>query len=358
MQIAFQVLIAIGLQRTKPSPTQPTTLSSPPSLSVIIAAHNEAENLQRNLDSVLNQDYPDFEVVVVDHGSTDHTAEVLEAFQKTHQNLRVCPVVRSAQTIGKKEAIAAGIQHAQNEHLVFTDADCQPADSLWLQRFAMAFESGADFALGTGLFRGNRSLLHRTYRLDAARIAMFYLAANALGSPYMAVARSMAYRKSLFDKAGGFKSHSHIPSGDDDLFLQSVADHARVVNVPDAMTWSSAPDSWSAWQQQKLRHTQTGAHYPRRWVVLLGLYDLSAIVMWLGLATLIHFRESGFMLFFLLLLLRVVLIAGNLWRVDRLTGAGQELWQLFFGEIILSFWNPLLSIASQMTGRTEWRSRT
>ena len=80
-------------------------------LSVIIAAKNESQNLKNNLPYVLNQNYPQFEVIIVNDQSQDDTLEVLKQFEEQYQFLK-CFSVKSSIKSSKKNALDLGIQHA------------------------------------------------------------------------------------------------------------------------------------------------------------------------------------------------------------------------------------------------------
>lgn len=357
LQIGFQLAIRWGLSRVKSKATSAPKAALPP-LSLVIAARNEASNLQANLPAFFDQGYPAFEVIVVDDGSTDDSRAVLEALQQRFDALRVVHITTSERAGGKKGAITRGIARARHECLVFTDADCVPADDRWLWHYGRAFAQGESFVIGTGLFHSHAGLVHALYQLDAARIAMFYLAAAGAGRPYMAVGRSMGYRKKLFDAVGGFSSHEHIASGDDDLFLQSALSHTRIHPVPEAMTLSHTPASWRQWLRQKSRHLQAGKHYPAAWVLLLGLYDLSWLITCLGLIAVWRESLEWTLAFYIIVILRLILFRANLVHLERLWQNRQGVAEFFFGDFLLSFWNPLLSVASQLIRRKEWRSRT
>ena len=119
----------------------PVSAELPP-VSVVIAARNEYENLERNLKAILEQDYPNFEVVVVNDCSWDDSQKLLEYYQEVYPNLKICKLIEQEKyPTGKKFALTIGIKAALHEHLVFTDADCQPAGNQWLRGIMASFTS-------------------------------------------------------------------------------------------------------------------------------------------------------------------------------------------------------------------------
>ena len=109
---------------------EPVTESYTPSASIIISARNEEENISKFLPLVLEQEYPDFEVVVVDDCSLDTTGFVLKEFSKKYNHLKIVTIKETKyHEHGKKVAVMMGIKGASNECLLFTDADCKPNSS-------------------------------------------------------------------------------------------------------------------------------------------------------------------------------------------------------------------------------------
>ena len=268
-------------------------------LSVIVCARNEAPNLRKFLPGVLAQQYPRFEVVVVDDASKDDTPDFLEELQQEHPHLRVvcleekisCPSGRRA--AGKKFALAQGILAAKNPHLVLTDADCQPLSNRWLHHMATAFGQGVDVVIGYSPLATTPGWLNRLQRYETTLTALLYLGRAAAGKPYMAVGRNLAYRKAVWQEAGGFSEHAHILSGDDDLFVQSVADSARVSIAvhPEAWVESVSQGTWRDWFRQKQRHLGAGKLYRPQHKGWLAGWAFSYAVLYGGMGALAIFGQ-------------------------------------------------------------------
>ena len=168
-------------------------------LSVVLCARNELENLKTYLPAVLEQDYPDFEVVVVDDRSWDGTAQLLETFAKQYKRLKVVTVSEGSKFIaGKKFAVTMGIKAAANEWLVFTDADCLPASKNWLMGMQQPEDQDVEILLGYSPYLKRRGILNSLIRFETFFTAVNYLSFALKGNPYMGVGRNMAYKKTLF----------------------------------------------------------------------------------------------------------------------------------------------------------------
>src|SRR5579884_1580270 len=98
-----------------------------PPVSIIVPARNEERNIHRCVSSLLAQDYENFEVIVVDDGSTDNTGKILDDLAATHPNGQRLWVLRvrdlPAGWAGKPHALHRGVQEANGSWLLFTDAD-------------------------------------------------------------------------------------------------------------------------------------------------------------------------------------------------------------------------------------------
>jgi biofilm PGA synthesis N-glycosyltransferase PgaC len=243
-------------------------------VSIIICARNEAENLMNFLPSVLEQNYPSFEVIVVNDCSEDSSDDVLGEFLLQYPHLKVSSITKDPKfTHNKKFAQFIGIKAASNELLVFTDADCQPESDKWLSLIVSNFDGQTDIVLGYGGYLDEKGLLNRYIRFDCMFIAMQYIGMAIRGIPYMGVGRNLAYRRSLFFRKKGFASHNHLVSGDDDLFVNSNATRSNtMVEFRAGSHTRSVPASTVAELiKQKKRHFTT-ANYYKSWqkILLVG----------------------------------------------------------------------------------------
>ncbi|RPH30752.1 MAG: glycosyltransferase [Bacteroidales bacterium] len=249
-------------------------------ISVVICARDEEANLESFLPYVLEQDYPDFEVIVVNDCSSDNSSYTLDRMLKKYPNLRVTTIKQDEKfTHNKKLALTVGIKAAKNEWLVLTDADCRPDSSKWLASMATNFSENSEVVLGYGGFFEERGFLNRIIRFDGLFIAMQYLGFALIGRPYIGVGRNLAYKKDLFFRNKGFASHAHIHSGDDDLFINAVAKrtNTKVEFRIDSHTRTTPRNSYNKWEIQKRRHITTSSRYRLSTKIILGGEILSRI---------------------------------------------------------------------------------
>ena len=245
-------------------------------VSVIVCARDEDENLARNLPGVLVQNYTStYEVVAVNDNSVDDSKYILQELKKTFKSLNVVELTQEAKLIsGKKYPLSIGIREAKHEVLLLTDADCVPSSEHWVQRIQDGYDKDIEIVLAYGAYHKRKGVLNKLIRFETFHTALQYLSYALAGVPYMGVGRNLSYKKSLFLRSKGFSSINHIPSGDDDLFINKVANrnNTAVVIDPDAVTRSIPRTTWKGWLRQKSRHYSTAKFYKPKHKFLLGSY--------------------------------------------------------------------------------------
>lgn len=233
-----------------------------PGVTVILCAHNESDNLSHYLQALLTQDYPTYEVIVVDDGSEDNTREVVERYSTQDPRLHMTFIPMGARVGStKKLALTLGAKAAQYDWLLLTDADCRPESNHWIS--AMMAQASKDIVLGFSPYFYEKGHVNRLVRFDTLFNGLHYLGAALCGHPYMGVGRNLAYRKALFFESGGFTHLMTNRAGDDDLFVNHVATKANtaVALDRDSYVWSLAKTSLRTWLLQKRRHLSVSPAY-------------------------------------------------------------------------------------------------
>jgi glycosyltransferase involved in cell wall biosynthesis len=252
-------------------------------VSVMVCAHNEIENLRRLLPSLLNQDYPDYELILVDDRSTDGTDYFLQEQARENPRLRVVRIADTPAGVSpKKYGLTRGVQEAQFSILLLTDADCLPASRQWIRQMQQGFGKGAEVVLGYSSYRKVYGFLNVLIRYETLLTAIQYLSFAKRGQPYMGVGRNLAYTRQCFLRNQGFASHLETKGGDDDLFVRDAAAHARVniVISEDAQTQSLPKTTFREWIIQKQRHLSTGRQYKISDKVKIGAYIVSNVLFY------------------------------------------------------------------------------
>lgn len=264
-----------------------------PAISVLICAKNEAENLKTFLPNILNQDYPNYEVVLINDASYDDTLDIMEEFQKQYSNIKIVNVENNEAFWGsKKYALTLGVKASTNDYLLFTDADCMPKSNQWIKIMASQFSNNKSFVLGYGAYQKKKfSLLNALIRFETLQTAIQYFSYAKAGNPYMGVGRNLAYHKQEFFNVNGFMNHMKIRSGDDDLFINEAATGKQTTLVfsEDSHTISIPSNSFKEWVQQKRRHISTAKYYKAKDQFFLSLYYFIQLSFWVLATILLSF---------------------------------------------------------------------
>ena len=285
------ILAAVRRTRANVNCQLPTANCQLPGVSVIVCAKNEENNLRDYMQALLTQDYPEYEVIVVNDGSVDDTRTYLEYWQKRYKNLKVTFVPEGAKvTSTKKLAITLGAKAAQYDYLLLTDADCRPESTHWIREMMSGFrDTNTAIVLGFGAYFVKPGLLNRLIQFDTLFNGLQYLGQAASGHPYMGVGRNLAYRKDLFFAHGGFYGLLNNKAGDDDLFInrEATRSNTAVVCTPESLTWSVPKASLKEWLHQKRRHLSVAPKYKASTKWRLGLEPLTRGLLYAAVIALV-----------------------------------------------------------------------
>lgn len=267
-----------------------------PPISVIIPAHNQADQLERFLPEILEQEYPDFEVIVVNDTSTDHTEEVLKGLSQRYSNLYHTFTPPSARYVShKKLAITLGVKAARHEWIVMSKADCHPASRQWLERLARNFTPHTSWVLGYANYEQESGCFNRTITFDRlmdnlqslSRIIFADRAFNGDGC-------NMAFRKSLFLEHKGYQQNLQLKRGEDSLLINETAQpgKTRVECSPESVVRQEPPYRHKTWRTDKVFQMETRRHF-RQGRFLRYIYGFMSLLTYLCYALIIRYAVIG-----------------------------------------------------------------
>lgn len=261
IQFLYYIVFFGKFSFTKPQTSTPKRIP----ISIIVCAKNEEENVKNFVPLLAQQNYPDFEIVLIDDASSDETLELFEEFEKQYSNIKLVKVKNNEAFWGnKKFALTLGIKAAKNEYLLFTDADCYPKTTEWITEMSSQFTNEKTIVLGYGAYEKiKNSFLNKIIRFETLMTAIQYFSWTKLGKPYMGVGRNMAYKREEFFNTNGFIDHMKIRSGDDDLFINQASNskNTSICFTPESFTFSKPKTTFKDWFTQKRRHVATAKHY-------------------------------------------------------------------------------------------------
>ena len=345
----FSRFIFVKKKKANDGSTQP--------VSIIICAKNELENLQKNLPSILEQNYPQYEVIVVNDNSQDGSNDFLSHLKIQYPHLKVIDILQESRTFkGKRLALGLGLKGAKYDWCLLTDADCAPAGSNWLYQMQRNFKPNKDIVLGYAPYYKKSGFLNKCIRFETFFTAFQYINFSLSGLPYMGVGRNMAYRQKLYFDNKGYISTSNTVSGDDDLFINKVATGKNTCVEIDSATfmYSEPKTNWTSWMHQKNRHISTGKKYKSGHQFLLGLQTLTHFLCYVLFVSLLVVKFQ-WMLVLIAFGARFILQAIDFAVSMRKLKEADLFWLFPIFDVLLLVYNIALIPSMIKKPNTQWR---
>ena len=264
-------------------------------VSIVLCARDAYEYLVVLVPVLLNQDYPNFELVIVNDCSDDETEEYLKDLERREPRIRPVQLKQHLNFFnGKKFPLSMGIKSAQNDLIVLTDCDCMPTNDQWLRSLVNCYNKNTEVVIGYSPFVRKKGLLNRLIRFDAVQNALLYLSAALAGRPYMGIGKNLSYRKELFYRNKGFTSHYTTSVGDDDLFISQVATKKKteVLIDPDNAILTTPTGSFRQWMRQKSSRYSTIKQYSAGARLMLSLFYASQFLFYASFIALICLKPA------------------------------------------------------------------
>ncbi len=269
-------------------------------VSIVLAAWNELHNLKELLPLLENQNYPDFEIILVDDRSSDGTYDYLLNNEGNFSKLKFVRIEALPEHFtAKKYAVTMGIKKSSKDLILLTDADCRPSSPNWIAQMAARMTDDKEIVLGFSPYQKLKGKLNAFIRYETFQTALLYLSFAAARMPFMGVGRNLMYRKSAFWNANGFAKHLTLLSGDDDLFVNQIANKTNTAICIDeeASMVSEPKTNYQDWKIQKKRHLSVGKRYRLADKLLLGIHWVSLMICWFLPIVVFFANPSWFELF-------------------------------------------------------------
>ena len=243
-------------ERKDPVYTQPKDLPSYPKVAVLVPCFNEGDNAEETISHALKLDYPDFEVIAINDGSSDNTGEVLDRLAGRFEKLRV---VHLAQNQGKAMGLQAGSLLTDAEFLIGIDGDAllDPHAAKWMIRHFLADEKIAAVT-GNPRIRTRSTLLGRIQVGEFSSIVgMIKRAQRVFGRLFTVSGVITAFRKSAVHEVGYWSPNMLTEDIDITWKLQRAG--WDVEFEPNALVWILMPETLKGLYKQRLRWAMGGA---------------------------------------------------------------------------------------------------
>ncbi len=253
----------------------PPKLDSYPLVSVLVPCYNEERHVKETIEYLVRNNYPNFEIIAVNDGSTDRTGEILRELQKSYEELRV---VELEQNSGKATGLNVATLVSRGEFLVCIDGDAilDPDAITWM---VSHFLSGPR----VGAVTGNPRIRNRTSLLGkiqvgefSAIVGMIKRAQRIYGRIFTVSGVIAAFRKSAVTRVGYW--HTDMVTEDIDISWRLELDHWDIRFEPNAVCWMLAPETLKGLWRQRLRWAQGGAEVLKKY--FKSVLDYKSRRMW------------------------------------------------------------------------------
>ncbi len=277
-------------------------------VSVLIPAHNEENQLPGLLKCLDDQTYPaeKTEFLFINDRSTDKTQDILNHYASSRKNVKILQISMTPENVSpKKHALQTAIETAKNEIILTTDADARPSPE-WIAGMLSQFSDRVGMVTGYAPYRTDmpyHTIWHKLLALDYFAMGAAAAATASMGFPTTCNGANLAYKKSLFQKLGGFGDKKHLLSGDDDLFMHKAANEInstiRYSFLPQTAVFCAPPGNFTQFVRQRIRFASKHHAYPLKIKAgLTGIYFFHVLLLagWLAV-----FLQQQFILFVLIL---------------------------------------------------------
>ncbi|MGF1636649.1 MAG: glycosyltransferase [Cyclobacteriaceae bacterium] len=328
-----------------------------PPVSIVIAARNACDKLKILIPKLLDQKYPELEVVLVNDRSTDETYETYIVEAKENLRLKFINIEETPAHINEKKfAITLGIRAAKSDIILLTDADCEPIHENWVSRMIQPFkDEKVMFSLGYSQYNVKKGFLNGFIRFETMLTAFTYFGLALVGLPYMGVGRNLAYRKSFFLSKNGFGRFQSILGGDDDLFVNQYASrkNTKVVMHFEATTFSEPKTSLGDFIIQKTRHLSVGKHYKNTDKLILGLILLLKYAFFgtFVAALALQFKPIEVVICFIIAMLTYLI---SLYILKQKTGDPSKPWLIPVFDVLYLFYYIFILLKVKLTRKVKW----
>ncbi len=290
IQVIYFIILLVSISKKRAD----QTVDLKP-ISVIVCAHDEEQNLRELVPILLNQQHPDFEIIIVNDRSNDGTFDWLLEETKKETRLKMVNIESTPSHVnGKKFAITLGIKAAKHDWILLTDADCRPNNEQWINSMSERCADDKNFVLGYSGYEKQPGFLNLFIRFETLFTALQYIGYAMAGNPYMGVGRNLAYRKSVFLDNKGFNNFLSVTGGDDDLFVNqhATAKNTTVALGSDALVYSFPKTTLKEFYRQKVRHLSVGKKYRSKHQFLLALFFVTHLITWFAGIPLLFFSSA------------------------------------------------------------------
>jgi cellulose synthase/poly-beta-1,6-N-acetylglucosamine synthase-like glycosyltransferase len=259
-------------------------------LSVVVVFRNEAGNLPKLIADFIQQDLPQtyWEILWVDDFSEDESLEIVKNAQNSLPNSHILKNDTFSHILSpKKRAITQAISRAEGKWIVCTDADCRVPSS-WLSAILEYLEQTDVYFVSMPVrILAKDNFFQQWQAVEFASLIGTGAACIALHKPTMCNGANIAYKKTIFERVGGFAGSEHIPSGDDEFLMHKIATQfpqkVQFLKSQAVLVSTQANENWKQFFHQRKRWASKWEHYQNSFTKMLAVFiflaNLSVLVL-------------------------------------------------------------------------------
>lgn len=258
--------------------------TSKPKVSVIIASENEVDELKENLPLILEQDYLDYEVIVVNNGSTDESDELLISLNTKYSHLyhTYVPGYSIDTQFGRRKlAFTIGIKAAKGDILLFIEPYSKPVSNKWISTMVESLGEDKDVVLGYSFYKNNSKFYNRVARFDNLLFSLQYLSSAIKKKGYTGTYRNILFRKNLFFERKGFASCLGAENAED-VFINRIIDGDNtVVAISQDSFVETHIERFSVWKQIKKSYSLAKSFYKSKAPFLFNIESSTRYIFYI-----------------------------------------------------------------------------
>ena len=218
IQLFYQLLSAINTLKKRRKKNQENF----PSISIIIPSRNYEEHLKELIPTLLSQDYPDFEVVVVDDCSADGTEWYLSELKLQSNKLKTSRIIQETD-FPNALVITIGVRAATKEWMIFLNPLCRVSGKDWLKSFSVGMNPNTEAVFGFIKHANTEGSMQKFFKYETFDSYMLYGSARLLGLPMPISDLNIAYKREHFLNLRGFAAVLDARFSENELFINKIS---------------------------------------------------------------------------------------------------------------------------------------
>lgn len=257
----FRRPMRLRTEETAPEENKEATETQKAGVSIVLTPSDDVDALAQNLSAYLDQDYPEYEVIVVAPKGDKETAHVLKKYA-TNARLYTTFIPDSSRYMSRKKlAITLGVKAAKHDWIVIADIFCTPLTPSWLGTMMRHTQEGYELIVGHTQYEADTKDFWKFERLHTDA---YIMRAFQKGKPLRSNANALLFCKQTFDTHEGFRSNLKFLRGEYDFLVNSYGKTTKACyeNSNEATLTERVPTR-KEWLNKQLYYLATRQHLHR-----------------------------------------------------------------------------------------------